>query len=315
MKKLAGAALAAALAFSPFGALVHAQDQAAQDQVQEAHVVSTGTRFTKLTVESVGGFVMISHWKFVLEPNGSYSYQRFNETPVTGKATAQELAKVKAAWNAAKLEQGAHQVPGIMPDVPTKIFTYDYMTMGGVPIALSGSYSGMAQFPANVEEVLNALYAIRNRVENALNTLTFTEIDYSVTNPWGMYNSSIKITNDGKIHYVRPHNTGTVDDLLTLVERQKLNAAFKKAKVATLPANVNDRIVPDGSTFDLKSEVGGKSYESRGFFAELTNKAKRVQPLLDELNAIQQRLDAKPTPTPAATPTPGASGVLGTSHP
>lgn len=300
-RNLLGAALAAALAFSPCATLVHAQDPT-------GHVVSTGTRFTKLSVESVGGFVMISHWQFTLEADGSYSYKRFNEAPITGKATPHELAKVQSAWKSAHLPQGAHQVPGMIPDMPTTNFKYDYVTMGGIPTPLSGSYSGMAQFPANVEKVLTALYAIRDRVEQQASTLAFDELDYSVGGGFAPVanNSKLKITKDGKAHLESTLGATTtpVDGQLTLQEISKLNAAFKAAKVDSLPSNVSAHMVPDAPTFTVKSKVGSKSSSFGGFsVGGYGAYQSRVQPLLDAIRAIQTRLKASATP--------GATGVIG----
>jgi hypothetical protein len=307
-RKLLGATLAAMLAFSPsFATLVNAQDASAK----ATHTVSTGSRFTKLSVSSVGGFVAIPHWSFSLEADGTYSYTRFNEPAVTGKATKHELAKVNAAWKSAKLEQGAHQLPGYIPDMPTTTLAYDYKTMGGVPVALSGSYSGAVNFPANAAKVLNALYAIRDRVENETSALAFNEIDYSVSGGFvpNAYSAKLKITNDGKVHFEQSAinaKYAPIDGQLTAQERQKLNAAFKGAQVDSLPKNVSAHIVPDASMFTIDSKVGANSYSFEGFsVGDYGSYNSRVKPLVDEIYAIMDRLKATTT-----TATAGATGVL-----
>ncbi len=122
----------------------------------------------------------------------------------------------------------------------------------------------------------------------------YSEVTYNVENGMTQYRSTIVISPSGDVKVTPPRGGAPFTTRLTVGELANLNASWSAAKVETLPANVGDHIIPDGSYFTITSKIGNKTYKSGGF--QVGARWARAQSLLTTLGGIEQRV-LKLTPT------------------
>jgi hypothetical protein len=309
-KLFAAAALACATAVPMVGSPMLAFADSPSAAATPPHGFPTGTHFTSLDYTSDGGFVgpMFRHVEINIDEQGAVLYKRIGQPDVTGQATKTELARLNAAWRSAHLGIGDTKVPGIIPDLPTLTLKYGFCG-NAFHMCSTGSVSGERLTPGAARMVA-AMQRVAERVASTHAT-SFSNVSLHIENPMSLYNAVISVDSTGKIVYNPPHNRPVINGQATPAELDALKRAVSRAQVDTLPANVSNWPVPDGSTFDIKTEVAGKSYDTQGFYMRLGNYASRVQPVLNAFQAIQNRLEHV-----APATTPGLSGgVSSTSHP
>jgi hypothetical protein len=242
-----------------------------------------------------------------IDEAGNVLSKRRKKPDVRGRATREELARLRAAWDDAHLGVGDCSVDDLSGPLPAKTLFYNFRADERPQTDLAGFFTEN-RTPSAVTRIVAVMESIADRLEK-MHTESFSKISLHTQNPRGMLDATIAIDEKGKVVYHPGRDKAEIDAQATPAELEAVKKAFAQANVMDLPKNVSIRFVADGSTFDLASTIGAKTFESFGYDNGMSDAvARRVKPLLDAINAIRLRLDR-----PAATTTTGIAG--GMSHP
>lgn len=236
-----------------------------------------------------------------LDPAGNAHLEQSSPTakfaPIDSTATGAELAAVNAAFANADVAT----LPALVPDnrmtlVPvTKIELVSTISGKGYTFDASIDYYGGVT--PRVKPLVDALKAISDRLTNGAAAPSFDQITMGYHGGFIAYTSDYTIEKDGTFTVRRTpvSSTGGIQlwtDRATAAELAQVQQAFAGADVTTLPATIQrTHFVPDIGSLDLKSSVGGQSYET---LVQQSNDYNtydaRLRPLVDAMNAIADRV-------------------------
>src|SRR5581483_11928619 len=150
-----------------------------------------------------------------------------------------------------------------------------------------------ASISSQLKPLMDALFKFKDDALLAP-VQSWDKLSYGLNSGSTGKSSTLTLSSDGKAHLVQSSPTAKfapIDGQATADELKAVNDAAKKADLATLPTMIPNAAMLIGATsLDLGSTVGGQDHDLKCFVGEYATFADRVKPLVDALQAIQNRL-------------------------
>lgn len=218
--------------------------------------------------------------------------------PVEGRATAAELRTVSEAFARADVKT----LPPFVPD-PRMIAGNTVIDLKSLVPGATYDFKASLDFyvglTPRVKPLVDALQTIITRVVSNPTSIDFSSITLQTRNTRPPVTTNLSVSSDGTLELTRNRlnvpggpifEPFRIQGRATPQELAALKREFAAADVDSLPASLG-RMVPDGTTFKLRSAVAPETYETGGFVqSDFGPYESRVRPLLRELLAIEARL-------------------------